>query len=70
CRIWINNALVWDDPTHHGATLDAGLFTAHLKPGTNTILCKVLNGTGDFGLYLRVMDDEVKPRKETAQELP
>jgi hypothetical protein len=31
-----------------------------LKPGDNTILCKVLNGTQDFGLYLRVMDNDVK----------
>lgn len=57
CRIWINDRLVWDDPAYHGATPDAALFTARLKKGSNTILCKVLNGGGDFGLYLRVMDD-------------
>jgi len=60
CRIWINDTLAWDDPEFQGATRDANTFTATLRPGTNTVLCKVLNGTGDFGLYLRVMDDDVK----------
>jgi hypothetical protein len=60
CRVWVNSDLVFDDPEYHGATRDAKTFTAMLKPGDNTILCKVLNGTQDFGLYLRVMDNDVK----------
>ena len=59
CRIWINGTLVWDDPKYQGATPNAALFSAPLKQGANTVLCKVLNGTGDFGLYLRVLDDDV-----------
>jgi hypothetical protein len=60
-RLWVNGDLVFDDPEYHSATRDAKTFTATLTPGDNIILCKVLNGTNDFGLYLRVMDDEVKP---------
>jgi len=53
CRIWIGDALVWDDPTYQGAQPDAGTFTATLQQGDNPILVKLLNGTGGFGLYLR-----------------
>ncbi|MBT5583078.1 MAG: hypothetical protein HOJ54_03630 [Phycisphaerae bacterium] len=60
-RLWVNGDLVFDDPEYHSATRDAKTFTATLTPGDNIILCKILNGTNDFGLYLRVMDDQVKP---------
>ncbi len=68
CRIWINDTLVWDDPEYHGATPNAALFTAHLKKGDNAVLCKVLNGTRDFGLYLRVMDDQITEPQDPATE--
>jgi hypothetical protein len=53
CRIWIGDTLVWDDANHQGAVPDAKSFEAMLQEGPNEVLVKVLNGTGDFGFYLR-----------------
>ncbi len=58
CRIWIGNTLVWDDADHQGAVADAKSFEAMLQAGPNSVLVKVLNGTGDFGFYLRAAPDE------------
>ncbi len=53
--------LFFDDPNPPPPPREPKTSTATLTPGDNIILCKVLNGTSDFGLYLRVMDDQVKP---------
>ena len=58
CRIWIGDALVWDDADHQGAVPDAKSFEAMLKEGPNPVLVKILNGTGDFGFYLRAAPDD------------
>ncbi|MCH2140743.1 MAG: CehA/McbA family metallohydrolase [Phycisphaerales bacterium] len=60
CKIWINDQLVWVDAAYQGATPDAKTFEANLQQGDNTVLVKLLNGTGGFGLYLRPLSDTVK----------
>jgi len=60
CRIWIGDALVWDDPSWQSASPDAKTFEADLAAGDNDVLVKLLNGTGGFGLYLRPLDPAVQ----------
>lgn len=57
CRLWINGELLVEDPTNHSADPLQHLVRVELNKGRNEILLKVVNGGGDFGAYLRLLDD-------------
>ena len=59
-RVWVNDALVHDDPTRHAATPLQAIVRVPLKKGWNRVLCKVENGGSGFGLYLRALDAQVR----------
>ena len=60
CRLWLNDSLLYEDNTRHGATPYQHLMTLPLRPGWNSVLLKVENGVGSFGLYLRLFDEEIR----------
>ncbi|RMF74123.1 MAG: hypothetical protein D6744_14895, partial [Planctomycetota bacterium] len=59
CRVWLNGALVHDDPTRHGATPLQHVGRLKLRSGLNTLIIKVENGRSRFGLYFRILDNAV-----------
>lgn len=59
CRLWVNDKLEYEDNTRHGASPLARFGKVVLKRGWNRVLFKIENGTGGFGLYFQVFDDEL-----------
>jgi hypothetical protein len=60
CRLYVNDDLVHEDNTRHGADPFGHLGRLALRRGWNRVLIKVENGGGDFGVYFRVLDDEIR----------
>ena len=73
CKIWINKHLVWqnfqfgDSPK---AYMDDRIIKVTLKSGSNEILIKILNQTGDFGFYFRVTDENGKGYPDITSQVP
>jgi len=57
-RVWINGRLVHSNPAYRGAYPDQDRVAVALDAGWNTVLVKVLQGAGGFGLYVRLADPE------------
>ncbi|MGB2905533.1 MAG: glycoside hydrolase family 172 protein [Candidatus Aminicenantaceae bacterium] len=57
-RIWLNGDLVHTNPAYRGAYPDQDRIPVHLKQGWNTLLVKVLQGSGGWGYYIRFADPE------------
>jgi len=58
---WLNGRLVhaWDG--NRGWGEDQDIVEAHLNVGTNTVLCKVINGGAQWSLSVRITDPDGKP---------
>src|SRR5262249_21336947 len=52
-RVWIDGKLVHENPALRSARPDEDRVTVTLKPGGERGVVKVVNGSGDYGLYLR-----------------
>ncbi len=59
CRLWVADALVFEDPARRGASPLQTIGRLDLREGWNRVLLEVENGTGGFGAYFRVLDDAV-----------
>ena len=59
-RVYLNGALIHDDPARKAASPLQHLAPLDLSPGWNRLLFKVENGAGSFGLYCRVLDGDVR----------
>jgi len=60
CRLWINDEVIHEDGSRHGADPLQHVGRVRLREGRNRVLLKVENGGGDFGAYFRVLDDEIR----------
>ena len=56
--VQINGKSVWRNLVLRGANPDADTFIAELKKGWNEVLVKVLDHTGGWGFYLRIIDPD------------
>jgi WD40 repeat protein/serine/threonine protein kinase len=56
-RLWLNGRLVHENLTHRPALPDQDVVPITLMAGWNTLLAKVVNGTGEHVLYLRLAAD-------------
>jgi len=66
-KLWVNDDLVHEDYTHHGASPMQTVRRVNLRKGWNRVLFKIQNGGGDTGVYLRPLDDEVTAGLPTAE---
>ena len=57
-RIWLNGERVFTNPAYRGAYPDQDRIPVRLENGWNTLLIKVLQGTGGWGYYVRFADPE------------
>jgi hypothetical protein len=57
-RAWVNGTLVHTNPAYRGAYPDQDRVPVALKTGWNSVLIKVLQGAGGFGLYARFADPD------------
>jgi len=56
CKMWVNGSLVWENDVKRPAKPDEDVVPVKLCKGWNTVLIKVVEGKGDWGLYLRIAD--------------
>ena len=68
--VWLNGALVHRSNEPRGCVPDQDVVEAALIAGTNTILAKVLNGTSDWGLAVRLTDLAGRPIGVEQVDLP
>ncbi len=52
-RVWLNGELMVDQHAHRAIDPNSNSFRAMLKKGTNRVLVKVCQGTGDWGFTFR-----------------
>ncbi len=60
-RLWVNGERLLDILALRGAKPDSEWTDATLRAGDNTVVAEVSQGTGGWGLYLRIADAEGKP---------
>jgi WD40 repeat protein/serine/threonine protein kinase/tetratricopeptide (TPR) repeat protein len=53
-RLWLNGHLIHENPASRTAAPDQDAVLVTLEAGWNTLLAKVVNGTGEHALYLRL----------------
>lgn len=54
-KAWLNGRLIHEHIVGRGAQPDQDLVPVTLRAGTNSLLCKVENGTGGWSLYARIL---------------
>ena len=59
--LWFNGKKILSKNTERAATPDADILAVHLAQGGNTILIKVCNTELNWGLYLRITDEDGNP---------
>ena len=57
-KIWCNGQMVHNNDVYRGVVLDNDTVLVALRSGWNTILMKVVNGEGGYGLSARFADGE------------
>jgi len=58
--LWFNDENILSQNTERSATLDDDILPVQLQKGKNSILIKVCNTGGNWGLYLRITDKNGK----------
>jgi hypothetical protein len=60
-KMWLNRKGVLSNNIARSVGIDQDVVPVTLRSGTNEILVKICNRTGDWGFYLRITDMEGKP---------
>ncbi len=68
-KIYLNGNMVHRNPVWRGASPDQDTVNVHLDHGWNTVLAKVVEKTGQWGLYLRFTDLSDQPIEDLGIEL-
>jgi len=53
-KLFVNGECVWGEATNRSAVRDQNVLRVRFRSGWNEVLMKVLQGTGQWGVYLRV----------------
>jgi hypothetical protein len=69
-KVWLNGALVHDHRAARAVAKDEDLVPVALRKGANTLLLKVENGTGGWGLVVRVLGPGAVAGLEAAEIHP
>jgi len=68
-KVWVNGRQVLAHELYRGVAADQDTISVELRPGANTLLMKIVNGGGNFGLYFRGPLDEFPFGNLTPAEL-
>lgn len=60
-RVWLNGALLLSENVRRSPAPDQSRLTLHLRPGENTLVCKVVNDGGPGGFYFRADTPDAWP---------
>tara|TARA_A100000171_G_scaffold15595_2_gene13986 strand:+ start:194 stop:2728 length:2535 start_codon:yes stop_codon:yes gene_type:complete len=58
-RVMLNNKILYEDHTNHSANPLQHVGTMKPRQGLNLLTVSIENGSGGYGFYLRLFDDEV-----------
>jgi len=58
CKVWLNGKLAWSVLARRGSDADRDRFAVGLRRGWNRVLVKVEQGTGEWGLRVRLTDPD------------
>jgi hypothetical protein len=61
--VWLNGEKILSKNIERSAAPDSDILSAGLEKGENTVLIKVCNTEFNWGLYLRITDDQDEPLK-------
>ncbi len=65
-KLWVNHQLVWAMNTHRSAVPDEDRLIVHLNKGWNSILVKVTQAQWDWGMFMRLQNDEGRFKYSTS----
>jgi len=68
-KVWVNGRQVLAHELYRGVAADQDTISVELRPGANTLLMKIVNGGGNFGLYFKGPLDEFPFGNLTPAEL-
>ncbi len=57
-KVWLNDKLVWSNARNRGAEPDDDTVNVALIEGWNTIMCKIANGDGGWGAYVKMVNPD------------
>lgn len=57
-KVWVNKQVVFNDPSSGSYQIAEHKIPISLHKGINTVLCKILNYSGEFEFSLNICDDE------------
>jgi hypothetical protein len=60
-KVWLNGQVVWTNQVTRSLKLDEDVAPVELKKGNNRLLFKVDQGIGDWGLFVRITDENGRP---------
>ena len=69
-RIMLNSKVIYEEHTDHSADPIQQIGTMHPRKGVNMLTVSVENGSGGYGFYLRLLDDEVVRSVTTSEPKP
>ena len=67
--VWVNRKEVHKNKTTRGAAADQDKVDVSLKAGTNHLLMKICNGTGETGFYFKAGDSRLPEKVQEAIEV-
>jgi len=62
-KIWLNDEVVWNNRVNRTLKMDADTVPIKLKAGDNKLLLKIDQGIGEWGVIMRLTDNQGNPLK-------
>ncbi|MBI4558741.1 MAG: hypothetical protein HY706_14260 [Candidatus Hydrogenedentes bacterium] len=67
-KLFVNGQMAWGEAARRSAVRDQNVLRVHLRQGWNEVLIKVLQASGQWGLYFRAYDPPHQIRYSLAPE--
>jgi hypothetical protein len=69
-KVWLNNNLVWTNASNRAAEPADDTVQAALSKGWNTIMCKIANGDGGWGAYVKLVNQDGSALNNIYEKIP
>ena len=69
-KVWLNDKLVWSNARNRGAEPDDDTVKVALIKGWNTVLCKIANGDGGWGAYVKIVNPDGSALNNIYEQIP
>jgi hypothetical protein len=69
-KIFLNGNLIHNNPSYRGVEIDEDVVNSEIKKGSNQLLVKIDQITGDWGFCLRITGENDEPLKDVKVKIP